>query len=138
MSRLSFAILVPSLLVLSGVAMAATGDDLLSGLPTPPNSQTLGTEAISAGGQQASYKTSAAPAAVVAAYKESLPQAGWTVTDAGGSGSSYGGGAGLQATNGPKYLSVNAGGPSGTTFVNVCVWPSKPKNDSCGGDNDNN
>jgi hypothetical protein len=120
------------LLALPGAAYATTGDDLMSGVPTPPNSQSLGTESISAGGQQASYSTSATPAAVIAAMKQSLAQAGWTVNPGGGGGSSYGGGAGFQATNGPKYLSVNAGGPAGTTYVNVCVWPTKPNHDSCG------
>jgi len=38
----------------------------------------------------------------------------------------------LQATNGPKYLSINAGGPAGMTFVHVCVWPAHPKDDHCG------
>jgi len=133
MRRLFLAVLVPSLLVFS--AAYAAGDDLLSGIPTPPDSKALGTQAISSGGQQARHSTAANPGAVIASYKQALPDAGWTVTGSGGSGSSYGGNAGLQATNGPKYLSINAGGPAGTTFVSVCVWPSKPHNDNCG-DND--
>ena len=137
MRRLSFAVLVPSLLVMSAAAIAAAGDDLMSGVPTPPNAKSLGAQAISYGGQLARYSTTTNPAGVIASYQQALPAAGWTVTGAGGSGSSYGGNAGLQATNGPKYLSVNAGGPAGQTFVSVCVWPSKPAHDNCGGDSDN-
>lgn len=37
----------------------------------------------------------------------------------------------LQATNGPKYLALNAGGPTGRTYVKVCIWPSKPSDDRC-------
>jgi hypothetical protein len=47
-----------------------------------------------------------APDAVIASY---------------GAASSHGGGAGLQATNVARYLSINAGGPAGTTYVNICV-----------------
>jgi hypothetical protein len=134
MRKAFLAVLVPSLLGMSSAVMA--GDDLLSGIPTPPNSKSLGTQSISSGGQLARYSTSTNPAGVIAAYQEALPGAGWTVTGGGGGGGgSYGGGAGLQATNGPKYLSVNAGGPAGMTFVSMCVWPSKPHNDNCG-DND--
>jgi hypothetical protein len=135
MRKLFFAVLVPGLMAMSaGTAYATTGDDLMSGIPTPPDSRSLGSEAIASGGQHAAYSTSASPASVIAAYKQSLLQAGWTVTGSSGSGSSWGGGGGLQATNGPKYLSVNAGGPAGTTYVDVCVWPSRPHNDNCGND----
>jgi hypothetical protein len=135
MNRLSLAICASFfVLTMSSVGIAAT-DDLLNGVPTPPDSKSLGAQAIASGGQQARYSTSANPGAVIASYKQALTDAGWTVTGGGGGGSSYGGGAGLQATNGPKYLSVNAGGPADMTFVNVCVWPSKPSHDNCG-DND--
>ena len=50
--------------------------------------------------EKASYSTPANPGAVIESYKQSLTGAGWTVIASGGSGSSYGGGAGLQATNG--------------------------------------
>jgi uncharacterized protein DUF4396 len=72
------------------------------------------------------------PSAVIASYTQILPGSGWTVTGSGGAGSSNGGGAGLQATNGPRYLSINVGGPAGTTYVNICVWPSRPNDDHCG------
>jgi hypothetical protein len=112
------------------VALAEGG--LLAGIPTPADSKSLGSDTVGSGGEKASYSTSANPDAVIESYKQSLAGAGWTVIASGGSRSSYGGGAGLQATNGPKYLSINAGGPAGRTFVNVCVWPEKPKDDNCG------
>ena len=135
MRRLFLAAIVPTLILMSSAAIAATGDDLMNGIPTPPNAKSLGAKSISSGGQLARFSTSANPGAVISSYQDALTGAGWTVAGAGGSGSSYGGGAGLHATNGRKYLSVNAGGPAGMTFVSVCVWPAKPNNDNCG-DND--
>lgn len=118
-------------LVCLGAATAVAGE-MLAGLPVLPGAKALGSDQISSGGEQASFSTSANPGAVIDSYKDLLAKAGWTVTGAGGSGSSSGGGAGLQATNGPKYLSISAGGPAGTTFVHVCVWPTHPDNDHCG------
>jgi hypothetical protein len=117
---------------MSSAVIAASGDHLMNGVPTPPDSKSLGTQSVSSGGQLARYSTSTNPGHVIASYTQVLSDAGWTVTGSGGSSSSYGGGAGLQATNGPKYLSVNAGGPAGMTFVSVCVWPSKPSQANCG------
>jgi hypothetical protein len=120
-------------LALAGtLALPASAEDLLAGIPAPANSTELGSGSAQSGGRQASHSTADAPAAVIAAYAKALPEAGWTVAGSGGSGSSYGGGAGLQATSGDKYLTVSAGGPAGRTFVHVCVWPSKPKDDRCG------
>ncbi len=135
MRKLFLPALLPCLVLMSSTVFAATGDDLMSGIPTPPNAKALGTKTLSSGGQLARFSTSANPGAVISSYQQALSGSGWTVTGSGGSGSSYGGGAGLQATNGPKYLSVNAGGPAGMTFVSVCVWPAKPNNNNCG-DND--
>jgi hypothetical protein len=138
MKRL-LALLAPCLmaitLVMPGFANAASPQAdiaLLAGIPNPPNSKPLGAGAISNGGQRASFTTSAVPSAVIASYTQILPGSGWTVTAGGEGGSSNGGGAGLQATNGPRYLSINVGGPPGTTYVNICVWPSRPDDDHCG------
>lgn len=76
----------------------------------------------------ARYSTPAGPGAVIQSYKQALSAAGWTVTGGGGGGA----GGGFQATSGSKYLSLNAGGPQGTTYVSVCVWPTKPQDDHCG------
>ena len=95
----------------------------------------LATKGIASGGQLAHYMSSANPLAVIDSYAQVLPTSGWTVTSSGGGDSAEGGNAGLQATNGPRYLSINAGGPVGTTYVSVCVWPSKPDRDHCNIDN---
>jgi hypothetical protein len=134
MTKRLLTLLIPSLFAVSA-AYAVTGDDLLGGLPAPPDSQILRTQDIASGGQLAHYMTSANPIAVIEAYAQALPTSGWTVTSSGGRGSEDGGDAGLQATNGAKYLSINAGGPVGTTYVSVCVWPSKPDRDHCNIDN---
>ena len=107
-------------------------DDLLADIPAPPDGKTLGTESISSGGQKADYSTSASVSAVLDAYRQALAKVGWTIVGGGGGGGSYGGGGGLSATNGPKYLSLEAGGPAGATFVHVCVWPERPADDNCG------
>jgi hypothetical protein len=133
MTKLSTALIVPLALgCLTLFAATAAAEDLLAGIPAPANSTRLGGGSAQGGGEQASYSTSDAPGLVISGYEKSLSAAGWTVIGSGESGSGYGGGGGLQATSGDKYLTVNAGGPAGRTFVHVCVWPTKPKDDHCG------
>jgi hypothetical protein len=116
---------------LPSLAIAAS-DGLLADIPAPPDGKALGTESISSGGEKADYSTPAIVSAVLDAYRQGLAKVGWTVVGGGGGGGSYGGGGGLSATNGPKYLSLQAGGPAGTTYVHVCVWPERPADDNCG------
>jgi hypothetical protein len=111
-------------------ATTETGDGPLISVAPPPNSRPLGRKIVSEGGQQATYITSATPEGIISFYKQILPVGGWTVTDSDeGTG---GKGAELRATNGPQYLALNAGGPTGMTYVKVCVWPSTPSDDHCG------
>ena len=128
MNKLSGAIFA-----LCSVITPAFAAGLLDDIPPPPNAKALGNEKLALGGEEASYSTSTSPADVILSYKQTLAAVGWTVTSAGGSGSEHGGGAGLEATQGARYLAINAGGPAGTTFVHVCAWPKKPKDDHCGG-----
>jgi hypothetical protein len=123
------ALALGSMAVVSATAMA---QDLLAGIPAPANSTKLGGGPAQGGGERVSYSTSETPGAVIGAYEKALPAAGWTVGESGGGGGDYGGGAGLQATSGEKFLTVTAGGPAGRTFVHVCAWPAKPKDDHCG------
>ncbi len=133
MTKLASALLLSAAIGLGVLAAApAIADDLMAGVPAPANSTKLGAGDAQGGGQQASYSTSDTPSAVIAAFTKDLSGAGWTVAGGGESGGGYGGGGGLQATKGDLYLSLDAGGPTGRTFVHVCVWPSKPKNDHCG------
>ena len=57
MRKLLLAALLPCLALMSAAAVAATGDDLMGGIPTPPNAKSLGTQSISSGGQLARFST---------------------------------------------------------------------------------
>ena len=111
-------------------ATTETGGALTSVAP-PPHSRPLGRRAVSAGGQQSTYLTSATPEDVVSFYKQLLPAAGWTVTDTNSGEESGKKGSNLQAINGQQYLALNADRPTGKTYVKVCIWPSKPNDDRC-------
>jgi hypothetical protein len=104
-------------------------EDPLSSVAPPPHSKPLGRRAVSAGGQQSTYMTSATPEGVISFYKQLLPAAGWTVTDSDDESGKEG--ANLQAINGVQYLALNAIRPTGKTYVKVCIWPSKPSDDRC-------
>jgi hypothetical protein len=56
MTKRLLTLLIPSLFAISA-AYAVTGDDLLGGLPAPPDSQILRTQDIASGGQLAHYMT---------------------------------------------------------------------------------
>lgn len=130
MNKLPIAILVS--LFVAGPSAVMAADDLMAGLPTPPNSQSLGgPKSIHANGEMARFRATGNSSTVLDAYSKSLSGGGWTLVGGSGGGSSWGGGGGIRATNGDKYLVVSAGGPEGTTYVEVCVWPEKPNNTSC-------
>lgn len=116
---------------------AAASTDPMSGVPAPAGATQINQDQLAGGGVHTAYTTTEAPAQVVSAYQTVLQGAGWTVQNSGGGGSAYGGNAGLTATEGARHLSLEAGGPTGQTFVDLCVWTSKPSNNSCGSDNDN-
>ena len=88
-------------------ATTETGDALTNVAP-PPHSRPLGRRAVSAGGQQSTYLTSATPEDIISFYKQLLPAAGWTVTDTNSGDESGKEGANLQAINGQQYLALNA------------------------------
>lgn len=108
----------------------------MDGVPAPSGATAKSSDEISDGGEHTYYTASESATDFVSGYESQLSGAGWSVNDSGGGGSSEGGGAGLTATSGDKYLVVAAGGPSGETFADLCVWPQKPSNDDCGDDSD--
>jgi hypothetical protein len=112
---------------ISARAATDTDGDLLTSVAPPPNSRPLDRRSLPAGGERATYMTSATPAGVISFYKQILPAEGWTVTDS----DEESGEASLEATNGRKGLTLNAHGPIGTTYVKVCVWPSRPSDNRC-------
>lgn len=113
----------------STTAAAGTTTPTIAGLTK------TGAKSIGDGGTMTTFTTSAAGNSIAGSYEPVVKAAGWTVTSSGGGGGRWGG-SGLSATKGAEYMVISAGGGGGTTYVDVCTWPSKPKNDDCG-DNDN-
>jgi hypothetical protein len=80
--------------------------------------------------------TGTAPSAVTSDYQSQMESAGFKVTSSGGGGGGWGkwGGAsaGVEGNNGSEWVSVQAGGESGsTTYFEVCVGPSSSSVDDC-------
>jgi hypothetical protein len=124
----------------SGDPVMGSSGDLLDGVPELTGAQFKGEDAIQEGGRHYFFTSSAAPATIVGSYQAALEDAGWTILDSGGGGDPFGlfaSGAGLTATDGTRYLKLNAGGPAGSTFIDGCVWPAKPADDNCGQNNNN-
>ena len=76
------------------------------------------------------------PEAVVSDYQSQLESQGYKVTSSGGGGGGWGkwGGAsaGVEGNNGSEWVSVQAGGESGsTTYFEVCVGPSSSSVQDC-------
>ena len=122
-------------------AVMGSSGDLTAGVPEPADAAYQSQDSVQEGGRHFFYTSSQAPADVVSDYQSALEAAGWNILDSGGGGDPFGlfgGGAGLTASDGSRYLKFNAGGPAGQTFIDGCVWPSQPSDDNCGqNDNDN-
>ena len=124
----------------SGTARLGAGGNLLANVPEPADAAFQAQDSIQEGGRHFYYTSSNDPADVVGSYQAALEANGWTIVDSGGGGDPFGffgGGAGLTATNGSRYLKMNAGGPRGSTFIDVCVWSFQPTDDNCGQNNNN-
>ena len=116
-----------------GVASAG----LLDGVPEL-DAEFKAEDAIHAGGRHYFFSSAESPTDVVGGYEAALTDAGWEILSSGGGGDPFGlfgGGAGLTATDGTRYIVLNAGGPAGKTFIDGCIWPAKPANDNCGQNN---
>jgi hypothetical protein len=124
----------------SGSARLGAGGSLLANIPEPAGAAFQAQNSIQEGGRHFDYTSSNTPADVVGNYETALEANGWTIVSSGGGGDPFGlfaSGAGLTATNGSRYLKMNAGGPTGSTHVDVCVWVAKPVDDNCGQNNNN-
>ncbi len=109
-----------------------------AGVPAPPAGSTLvsGPKAVANGASYTQYKTSAAPTAVIGSYNTALKSEGFTITNSGSGGGSWGqyGGSGAQVSgnNGSLFVAVNAGGSKqGATYFEVCSGPSAAAVNSC-------
>ena len=114
-----------------------TPGGLLAGVPEPEGATYQATDSIQEGGLHGFYTSNSAPADVVTAYNSALEANGWTIQNTGGD--PFGAfGAGTTATQGERYLKINAGGPGGVSYIDICVWPAQPSDDNCGQNQNNN
>lgn len=131
-------------------SVAAYGQDLgyegelTEGIPEP-DAEFQALEAIHEGGLHFFYVTTGDPEALpwVFGYRAALQAADWTILDLGGGENPFGspGGAKLVAEHADgRYLRLNAGhpgvqhldhAPSVATFIDACVWPHPPEDDTC-------
>lgn len=117
-------------------AAASSGDSasgLLAGVPDPDGASKESQDDVGSDGVHRYYTTTATPSEVVSSYTSALESNGWTIQNSGSGGSRSGGG-GLTATNGARYLVLSVEGPAGAAFIDLCVWPSQPSDDSCSSD----
>jgi hypothetical protein len=112
---------------------APVAPDQLPGLvPTPANTKDAkGPDSIADNGIHLQFEVNAAPSDAMAGFKAALTDKGWAVTTIVTSGGPGGGGATYTGTNGAAYGVFDGGGFNTTTFINVCVWPTKPADPNC-------
>ena len=118
----------------SPAAPALDSAQLQALVPAPAGTtQTNGPDTIPNNGIHMKFVVNGSPTDVVGAYKSALAGKGWTVTtivsSAGGEGG--GGGATYTGTHGDSYGVFDGGGYANNTYVNVCVWPTKPADPNC-------
>jgi hypothetical protein len=126
----------------SGNALMGSSTGLTDGVPPLTGAQFQSENPIQEGGRHFFYFSSDnTPANIVGNYEAALAAAGWTILNSGGGGDPFGfaSGANLEATDGTRYMYLNAGGPGGSTFVDACIWPQRPDDTDCDqGDNQDN
>ncbi len=119
----------------SGSPVAQTpagGEDLLALIPTPANTvKTRGPDTLADNGIHRYFEVSGAPTDVMTAFKTALEGKGWAVTTVTSSSDGEGGGATFTGNNGGVYGVFDGGGYQSTTYLEVCLWPTKPANPNC-------
>lgn len=111
---------------------SATESPLWANVPEVPNATEANVRTIHEGGVQAYGTIEESRENIVPSYTAELEKNGWTVESSGGDpGGDFGGG--VQATyEDGRYLSLGFGGPpDGTTFGQLCVWPTTPSDNNC-------
>ena len=105
---------------------------LLAGIPEPEGATYQATDSIQEGGLHAFWTTSMTPGEFVESYNQQLEANGWSIVSSGGDPfGTFGGGS--TATQSERYFKFNTGGPgNGTTFIDLCVWPTQPSDNNCG------
>ncbi|WP_163694411.1 hypothetical protein [Mycolicibacterium sarraceniae] len=117
----------------TSASAAPVAADKLPGLvPTPANTKdTKGPDSIADNGIHLHFEVGTAPTDAMAGFKAALTDMGWAMTTIVTSGGPGGGGATYTGTNGAAYGVFDGGGFNTTTFINVCVWPTKPADPNC-------
>ena len=119
-----------ALVVALSAIVVTTAPGQASEAPPPAGAEKV-REQPRGGGTHTLYRSTEAAGDVIRAYQATLQSDGWTIVSSGGGGGSYGGGGGLTATKGAQYLVLSAGGPVGSTNIDLCVWPTRPADDDC-------
>jgi len=111
--------------------MKASGDtvDLFDGVNTPPNARFTGESNCREKGKKRDYEMTAGETIEITRhYKSLLNGSGWFTSKIDRSFH----GAGFRATKDGRHLNFRLGdSPQGSKFMNICVWPSVPNDDSC-------
>jgi hypothetical protein len=116
----------------SAPAPGAAAADLRSLVPPPADTVlTKGPDSISDNGIHLFYEVKGSPTAVMESFKKALEDKGWDMTAVTTSGDEGGGGATYTGTKGEAYGVFDGGGPSATTYIDVCTWPLKPADTNC-------
>ncbi len=119
-------------------ATTAAPTSAAANVPPPPDGAKKVDSEDESGMQYTRYKISGTSAeAVVKSYESQLKSAGFTITNAGGSGGGWGkwggSGYGMDAKDEATFVSVQAGGSdNGPTYFEVCVGADKSVVDKCG------
>ena len=108
--------------------------------PACPSSGTpASSDAIQGGGTHTYYTFATTDyASLVTTATTALTAAGWTVASTGNSGYGQYGGGGSTVTKGVRYATFDVGSSGTRTYMDVCVWPTKPANTNCGQNSNSN
>ena len=115
----------------TGGTSATTVTDLAPACPSSGSPSS--TDAIPGGGTHTHYTFATTDyASIVTACDSGLRAAGWTVTSTGGGGYGQYGGGGGTATKGSVYGTFDVGSSGSGSYLDVCVWPTRPADTNCG------